>query len=401
MGVEVVLQYAGDDTSIISFVNSIPTPQGGTAVSGFQRGLTRAVNQFGGDKKLLKRGNVKGDDLLLGLTAIVNVTMTMTPQFSSQTKEQLTTSEAQGIAASITYEHLLAYLNKNIPVGKTIISQAEAAARGREAAKAARALVIRKSALEVSELPGKLADTARDTPREKTMLFIVEGDSAGGSCKQGRDRRYHAILPLRGKIANTESLPLTKMIGDKGGNAEIKALVSAIGGGIGRDFEVEGMRYGGVAILTDADVDGAHIRTLLLTFFWRHMRAMVEAGRLYIANPPLYRIAKAKKTQYAYSDEEKDELLAKWGDGATVQRYKGLGEMNPDQLRETVFTVKDGDVLNDHLLQVQVEDPHHAGRVMGTLMGKAVEPRRVWLFKTWAGEGEAVDSVDDVEAGEE
>ncbi len=399
--VEVVLQYAGDDTSIISFVNSIPTPQGGTAVSGFQRGLTRAVNQFGGDKKLLKRGNVKGDDLLLGLTAIVNVTMTMTPQFSSQTKEQLTTSEAQGIAASITYEHLLAYLNKNIPVGKTIIAQAEAAARGREAAKAARALVIRKSALEVSELPGKLADTARDTPKEKTMLFIVEGDSAGGSCKQGRDRRYHAILPLRGKIANTESLPLTKMIGDKGGNAEIKALVSAIGGGIGRDFEVDGMRYGGVAILTDADVDGAHIRTLLLTFFWRHMRAMVEAGRLYIANPPLYRIAKAKKTQYAYSDEEKDELLAQWGDGATVQRYKGLGEMNPDQLRETVFTVNNGEVLNDHLLQVQVEDPHHAGRVMGTLMGKAVEPRRVWLFKTWAGEGETVDSADEVEAGEE
>ncbi|MCG3212610.1 MAG: DNA topoisomerase 4 subunit B [Anaerolineae bacterium] len=401
IGVEVVLQYASDDTSIISFVNSIPTPQGGTAVSGFQSGLTRAVNQFGGDKKLLKRGNVKGDDLLLGLTAIINVTMTLTPQFSSQTKEQLTTSEAQGIAASITYENLLAYLNKNIPVGKTIIAQAEAAARGREAAKAARALVIRKSALEVSELPGKLADVARDTPREKTMLFIVEGDSAGGSCKQGRDRRYHAILPLRGKIANTEALPLTKMIGDKGGNAEIKALVSAIGGGIGRDFEAAGMRYGGVAILTDADVDGAHIRTLLLTFFWRHMRAMVEAGRLYIATPPLYRLAKGKQTQYAYTDEEKDELLAKWGDGATVQRYKGLGEMNPDQLRETVFALKGGEVLNDHLLQVQVEDPHHAGRVMGTLMGKAVEPRRVWLFKTWAGEAEAVDSADDVEAGEE
>jgi DNA gyrase subunit B len=398
--VEVVLQYAGDETTLISFVNSIPTPQGGTAVSGFQSGLTKAINQFGGDKKLLKNGNVKGDDLLLGLTAIVNVTMTITPQFSSQTKEQLTTSEAQGIAASITYENLLNYLGKNIPVGKAIIGQAEAAARGREAAKAARALVIRKSALEVSELPGKLADVSRDTPREKTLLFIVEGDSAGGSAKQGRDRRYHAILPLRGKIANTEALPLTKMIGDKG-NAEIKSLVSAIGGGIGRDFDPTGMRYGGVCILTDADVDGSHIRTLLLTFFWRHMRGMVEAGKLFIATPPLFRLAKGKKTQYAYSDEEKDELFAKWGEGTTIQRYKGLGEMNADQLRETVFALQNGEVLNDHLLQVVVADPHHAGRVMGTLMGKAVEPRRVWLFQTWAGEEEAIDAADEPAASEE
>jgi len=221
--------------------------------------------------------------------------------------------------------------------------------------------------------------------------------SAGGSCKQGRDRRFHAILPLRGKIANTETLAISKMISDKGGNAEIKALVSAIGGGIGRDFDVAGMRYGGVAILTDADVDGAHICTLLLTFFWRHMRAMVEAGKLYIATPPLYRLEKGKKAQYAYSDEEKDALLARWGTGTTVQRYKGLGEMNPDQLRKTVFALKEGDVLNDHLLQVLVDDPHHAGRVMGTLMGKAVEPRRVWLFETWAGEGSAVEADDEME----
>jgi len=400
MTIEVVIQYAGDERTIISFVNSIPTPQGGTAVSGFQAGLTKAVNQFGSDKKLLKQGNIRGDDLQLGLTAIVNVTMTMTPQFSSQTKEQLTTSEAQGIAASITYEHLLAYLSKNIPVGKAIIAQAEAAARGREAAKAARQLIIRKSALEVSELPGKLADVARNAVTDETMLFIVEGDSAGGSCKQARDRRHHAILPLRGKIPNTEGLAVSRMIGNRG-NAEIKALVSAIGGGIGRDFDVEKMRYGGVAILTDADVDGEHIRTLLFTFFWRHMRPMVEAGRLYLANPPLYLLAKGQKRRYAYTPDERDEILAQWGKaGVHIQRYKGLGEMNPDQLRNTVFALKNGHPLNDHLQQVVVDDAHHTGQVMGTLMGKAVKPRRVWLFQTWRGENEAVEETEEEDNGD-
>ncbi|MFN8453336.1 MAG: toprim domain-containing protein [Anaerolineae bacterium] len=289
--VEVVLQYAGEETAIYSFVNSIPTPQGGTAVSGFQSGLTKAVNQFGADKKLLKDGNIRGDDLLLGLTAIINVTMTKTPQFSSQTKEALTSTEVQGVATSVTYENLLAYLNKNIPVGKIIINQAVAAQRGREAAKAARQLVIRKSALEVSELPGKLADVARGAPVEQTMLFLVEGDSAGGSAKQARDRRYHAILPLRGKILNTERIPVTKVLS----NAEVKSIVAAIGGGMGADFKVEQMRYGGIAIMTDADVDGAHIRTLLHTLFWRHLKPLVQAGKLFIAVAPLYQLHKGKR----------------------------------------------------------------------------------------------------------
>jgi DNA gyrase subunit B len=389
--IEVVLQYAGEDTIIYSFVNSIPTPLGGTAVSGFQAGLTKAVKQFAADKKLLKDGDIRGDDVLLGLTAIVSVTMSKTPQFSGQTKDSLTTAEAQGVAMSVTYENLLAYLNKNIPVGKAIVNQARAAARGREAAKQARRLVIRRSALEVDELPGKLADVARGTPVEQTMLYIVEGDSAGGSCKQARDRRYHAILPLRGKILNTEKTAVTKVLS----NAEVKAIVAAIGAGIGADFRPQDMRYGGVAILVDADVDGAHIRTLLHTLFWRHMKPLVQAGRLYIAVAPLYQLTKGKKTRYAYSDEERDEILAEWGPGGvTIQRYKGLGEMNPAQLRETVFAirpVKEGKgnvVLNEHLLRVTVDDPHRAGQIMATLMGSAVGPRKAWLLNTWAGEGE-------------
>jgi DNA gyrase subunit B len=392
----VVLQYAGEDTIIYSFVNSIPTPLGGTAVSGFQAGLTKAVKQFAADKKLLKDGGIRGDDVLLGLTAVVNVTMTKTPQFSGQTKDSLTTAEAQGVAMSVTYENLLAYLNRYIPVGKAIVNQARAAARGREAAKQARQLVIRRSALEVDELPGKLADVARGTPVEQTMLFVVEGDSAGGSCKQARDRRYHAILPLRGKILNTEKTTVTKVLN----NAEVKALVAAIGAGIGADFNVEDMRYGGVAILVDADVDGAHIRTLLHTLFWRHMKPLVQAGRLYIAVAPLYQLRKGKQTRYAYSDEERDEILDKWGrGGVTIQRYKGLGEMNPAQLRETVFTIQPvgkgkRKVLNEHLLRVTVEEPHRAGQVMATLMGSAVGPRKAWLMQTWAGEenGELADN---------
>jgi DNA gyrase subunit B len=384
---EVVMQYAGDETSIYSFVNSIPTPLGGTAVRGFQAGLTKAVNQFGAEKKLLKDGNVKGEDLLLGLTAIINITMTKTPQFSSQTKEALTSAEAQGVTTSVTYENLLVYLGKNIPTGKVIINQALAAQRGREAAKAARQLMIRKSALEVSELPGKLADVAKGMPVEQTMLFIVEGDSAGGSCKQGRDRRHHAILPMRGKILNTERIPAVKVLA----NSEVKSIVAAIGAGIGSDFKVEDMRYGGVAILTDADVDGAHIRTLLHTLFWRHMKPMVLAGKLYIAVAPLYQLRKGKETRYAYSDEERDKILAKWGKaGVSTQRYKGLGEMNPEQLRETVFALNKTEganpVLNEHMLQVAVEDPHQAGHLLTLLMSSNVAPRKHWLLTKWAGE---------------
>lgn len=384
--VEVVLQYAGDDTTIVSFVNSIPTPLGGTAVSGFQAGLTKAVNQFAGDKKLLKDGAVKGEDVLLGLTAIVNVSMTRTPQFSSQTKEALTTAEAQGVVMSVTYENVLAYLNKHIPVGKTIVNQARAASRGREAARAARQLVIRKSALEVSELPGKLADVSRGAPLEQTILYIVEGDSAGGSCKQGRDRRHHAILPLRGKILNTERTTLSKALG----NAEVKAIVAALGAGVGGDFKLADMRYGAVALLTDADVDGLHIRTLLHTLFYRYMRPLVTSGRLLLAVAPLYQIKKGKDKRYAYSDDELRLVLKEWGkDGVAIQRYKGLGEMNPDQLRETVFAInpgKENPVFNEHLVRVVIEDQHHAGQALTTIMGNSAFDRRAWLFQVWTGE---------------
>jgi DNA gyrase subunit B len=392
ISLEVVLQYAGDEgPALYSFVNSIPTPKGGTAVSGFQAGLTKAINQYAADKKLIK-DSIRGDDLLLGLTAVISVKMSYTPQFSSQTKESLTSSEVQGVATSITYEHLLNYFNKNGKVAKDIVKQAEAAARGREAAKAARQLVIRKSALEVSELPGKLADVARDTHREQTMLYIVEGDSAGGSCKQARDRRYHAILPLRGKILNTEGATITKMIGNgksSGGNSEVKALVSAIGGGIGADFNVETVRYGGIAILTDADVDGSHIRTLLYTLFWRHMRPLVEAGRVYLARAPLYLVKYKKEETYLYSEAELEAFLDRHGrKNSEIQRYKGLGEMNPAQLRQTVFALVEGanPTLNPHMYQVVVADPHHTGQTLTTLMGSSAQARKTWLLETWAGE---------------
>lgn len=395
--VEVVLQYAGEETTIRSFVNSIPTPLGGTAVSGFQAGLTKAVNQFAMDKKLLKDGSVKGEDVQLGLTAIVNVTMTKTPQFSSQTKEALTTAEAQGVAMSVTYENVLDYLGKHIPIGKTIVNQARAAARGREAAKAARQLVIRKSALEVSELPGKLADVSRGTPAEQTILYIVEGDSAGGSCKQGRDRRHHAILPLRGKVLNTERTNLSRALS----NAEIKAIVAALGTGVGSDFKLEDMRYGAVAFLTDADVDGSHIRTLLHTLFYKYMRPMILAGRLFLALAPLYQVKKGKDKRYVYSDEELADLLTEWGKDVTIQRYKGLGEMNPEQLRETVFAINPDNanpVFNEHLVRVVVEDQHLASQSISTLLGKSAAERRSWLFRVWAGEAGSAELGDDEDA---
>ena len=393
--VEVVLQYAGDEPGgdITSFVNGIPTPQGGTAVSGFQAGLTKAVNQFGQDKKLLKDGTTRGEDLLLGLTAVINVTLSgrIEPQFASQTKQQLTTPEAQGVATSVVYENLLAYLNKNIPVGRVIVNQAVAAQRGREAAKAARQLVVRKSILEVEGLPGKLADVSRDADSAKTVLFIVEGDSAGGGAKQARNRNYHAILPLRGKILNTEKVEMKKILA----NAEIKSMVAAIGAGIGADFNVTTMRYGGVSIMTDADVDGAHICTLLITFFYRHMTELVKQGRLYIAYAPLYLIKTNKKGNfYAYDDEERDRILAHLGQSnvTNVQRYKGLGEMNPEQLRETILAVNENDeqpALNEHLYQVVVEDTHLANMMLVKLMGKDVKARQEWLLEMWAGEDAA------------
>ena len=340
---EVAIQYAGEETQIYSFVNAIPTPLGGTHVTAFKAGLTKAVKLFASSKKLIKgEDDVRGDDALLGLTAIIKVTMTSTPQFLSQTKESLTSPEASGPVFSATYGFMIEYLEKNIPVGKVIVNQAVAASRGREAAAQARSLVIKKSAMDAGEyVLGKLADIQRRggnpvVPLEHTALYIVEGDSAGGSCKQGRDSRYHAILPLRGKILNVEKMNINEILK----NREIAAIIAAVGTGVGSDCDISTMRYGRISVLVDADVDGSHIATLLSTLFWRSMRPIIEAGRFFVARPPLYlvRNTKTKESVYAYSEEARAELEKRWGAANfTIQRYKGLGEMNPEQLRETVF----------------------------------------------------------------
>jgi DNA gyrase subunit B len=426
--VEVALQYAGEDTQLYSFVNAIPTPLGGTHVAAFKAGLTKAVKQFATTKKLIKgEDDVRGDDALLGLTAIIKVTMTSTPQFLSQTKESLTSPEVHGPVLSGTYSFLIDYLERNIPIGKLIVNQAVAAARGREAAAQARKLVIRKSAMEAGEFVlGKLADVQRRggnpvVPLEHTALYLVEGDSAGGSCKQGRDSRYHAILPLRGKIPNVEKMNINEILK----NREIAAVVAAMGTGVGADCDVSQMRYGRISVLVDADVDGSHIATLLSTLFWRTMRPIIDAGRFFIARPPLYMLRnnRSKETLYAYSDAERKEIEKKWGAASfSVQRYKGLGEMNPEQLRETVFVIPDSAVergkrrgrsssktngktdkpieLNsaaERMLTVAdfahrdmrmiIDDVHRTRTLIEQLMGADVGPRKEWLMKVdWTAE---------------
>lgn len=424
--VEVAIQYAGEDTQIYSFVNAIPTPLGGTHVTAFKAGLTRAVKQFATSKKLIKgEEDVRGDDALLGLTAIVKITMTGTPQFLSQTKESLTSPEVQGPVLSITYNSVIDYLEKNIPVGKVIVNQALAAARGREAAAQARKLVIKKSAMDAGEFVlGKLADVQRRggnpvVPLEYTAIYLVEGDSAGGSCKQGRDSRYHAILPLRGKIPNVEKMNINEILK----NREIAAIVAAMGTGVGADCDVSQMRYGRISVLVDADVDGSHIATLLSTLFWRVMRPIIEAGRFFIARPPLYMVrnSKTKETRYAYSDEERKEIEKEWHENnVTVQRYKGLGEMNPDQLRETVFVIPGAcsapkskkrsgksnskpsgaeleaspaervltvDDFAARDMRMVIEDVHRTRSLIEQLMGAEVGPRKEWLMKVdWTEE---------------
>ena len=389
VAVEVVLQWhtSVDDSEIVSFVNTIPTPDGGRHVAGFKSAITKAINQFASEKKLVKgkgAATIRGSDTLAGLTAVLKLSM-HDPHFTSQTKTCLASDHVQGIVHSILYEGLLETLRKKVSLGKTIVQQAQAAAQARVAASKARSLVIRRSVLDAvdSGLPGKLADVSKGTPLEQTVLYIVEGDSAGGSCKMARDRRYHAILPLRGKPLNVEGVRLTRLLS----NNEIKAIIAAIGGGVGADFNVDDMRYGGVAILVDADVDGDHIRTLLYTLFWRHMRPMIEEGRLYVAVAPLYLLRKGKQARYAYSDRERDAILEKWGqNGVTIQRYKGLGEMNPSQLRETVFQVGEDGPFNNSLRRVTVEDVHHANQIIGTLMGKSAHNRRSWLLERWREE---------------
>lgn len=420
--VEVAIQYAGEETQIYSFVNAIPTPSGGTHVTAFKAGLTRAVKQFATSKKLIKgEDDVRGDDALLGLTAIIKLTMNGTPQFLSQTKESLTSPEVQGPVLSTTYGYMIEYLEKNIPVGKVIVNQALAAARGREAASQARKLVIRKSAMDAGEFVlGKLADVQRRggnpvVPLEYTALYLVEGDSAGGSCKQGRDSRYHAILPLRGKIPNVEKMNINEILK----NREIAAIVAAVGTGVGADCDVSQMRYGRISVLVDADVDGSHIATLLATLFWRVMRPIIEDGRFFIARPPLYLVRnnKTKETRYAYTEDERREFEKEWNvNQVTIQRYKGLGEMNPDQLRETVFVIPiagggkekrksgkgktvqiDVDTPAERVLTVDdyaardmrmvIDDVHRTRSLIEQLMGAEVGPRKEWLMKVdWTEE---------------
>ena len=371
IGIEAAIQYTDSYTeSVYSFANTINTIDGGTHLTGLRSSLTRVINDFARKNGLLKDAdpNFSGDDTREGLTAIVSVKHP-NPQFESQTKVKLMNPEVQTYATQVVGEAFNTFLEENPQAAKAIIAKCLTSARARDAARKARDLVIRKSALESLTLPGKLADCSeRDS--SKTELYIVEGDSAGGSAKQGRDRHFQAILPLRGKILNTERARLDKILG----NNEVRALISALGTGIGEDFNLEGLRYGRIIIMTDADVDGSHIRTLLLTFFFRYMSTLIEDGHLYIAQPPLYRIAHKNQVKYAYTDKDKDKILKEIGDKATMQRYKGLGEMNPIQLWETTMNPE-----NRTLLLVTVEDAAESDRTFDMLMGDAVDPRRKFI----------------------
>jgi len=359
--------------SVYAFANTINTIDGGTHLTGLRSAVTRTVNDYARKSGLLKDSdsNFTGDDTREGLTAIISIKHP-DPQFESQTKVKLMNTEVQTLSQQVITEAFNDFLEENPSAGKAIVRKCLTSARARDAARKARDLVIRKSALESLTLPGKLADCSERNP-EKTELYIVEGDSAGGSAKQGRDRHFQAILPLRGKILNTERARLDKILA----NNEVKALISALGTGIGEGFDVTGLRYGRVIIMTDADVDGSHIRTLLLTFFFRYMQPLIETGHLYIAQPPLYRIVYRKKTQYAYSEGEKASIINGFGvsEGkVSLSRYKGLGEMNPEQLWDTTM-----DPGTRTLLQVSIEDATEADRTFDMLMGAAVPPRRRFI----------------------
>lgn len=371
--VEVAMQYNDSYADYLhSFANNINTHEGGTHESGFKSALTRIINDYARKNSLLKESdsNFSGDDVREGLIAIVSVKIPE-PQFEGQTKTKLGNSEVRGIVESLFAEKLAEFLNENPAVAKKIVEKGLQAARAREAARKARELTRRKSVLEVGALPGKLADcSSKDA--HLSELYIVEGDSAGGSAKQGRDRHFQAILPLRGKILNVEKARLDRILG----NAEIRAMITALGTGISEDFDITKARYHKIVIMTDADVDGAHIRTLLLTFFYRFMPQIVEAGYIYIAQPPLFKIERNKVVRYALSEEERDQIIAEFGEGAkvNVQRYKGLGEMDAVQLWDTTM-----DPESRTMLQVTIQDAIDADRVFDTLMGDDVEPRRDFI----------------------
>jgi DNA gyrase subunit B len=370
--VDIAMQWTGGYTeNVLSFANNINTVEGGTHEEGFRRALTRAINDFARDRGILKEKdeNLSGEDAREGLTAVISVKVRH-PQFEGQTKTKLGNTEIRSFVEVALNKLLPEWLNRYPGEARQIIDKCMTAARARMAARAARDLTRRKSLLESTGLPGKLADCSSGDP-EKSEIFIVEGDSAGGSAKQARDSEFQAILPIRGKIINVEKARLPRVLQ----NNEIQALITAIGTGIGDEFDLSKARYNRIVILTDADVDGAHIRTLLLTFFFRHMRDLIEAGYVYIAQPPLYSLRSGKTIHYAYSDEELEELRERIGGrNQSVQRYKGLGEMNADQLWETTM---DPDLRV--LLNVTMEDIALADEIFQTLMGDDVEARRTFI----------------------
>jgi DNA gyrase subunit B len=377
--VEVAFQYSRDlQSTELSFVNNIITPGGGTHVTGFRTALTRVLNDYAKKKGILKEKdeNLTGDDVREGLVAVISIKLKapLSPQFEGQTKEKLGTVEARSVVDQIFGEQLADYLDKNPSDAKAIIENSLLAAKARRAAKAARDTVIRKGALEGMTLPGKLADCSSRRP-EESELFIVEGDSAGGSAKQGRNRAFQAILPLRGKILNVEKARLDRMLASK----EIKSLVIALGTSIGETFDINRLRYHKIIIMTDADVDGAHIMTLILTLFFRYFKELIEAGNVFIAKPPLYRISRGKEFHYVYSDDQKQQLVAKWEaenpqSKINIQRYKGLGEMNPEQLWSTTM-----DPATRVMKSVTIEEAEKADRVFDMLMGEEVLPRRKFI----------------------
>ncbi|HID26163.1 MAG TPA: DNA topoisomerase (ATP-hydrolyzing) subunit B [Thermoplasmata archaeon] len=370
--VEIAMQHTdGFTENIFTFVNNINTHEGGTHLSGFKGALTRVLNDYGRKNNIFEREDysLSGEDAREGLTAIISCKV-RSPQFEGQTKTKLGNSEVKGIVESITYEKLSEYFEENPSVARTVLDKAIMANRAREAARKARELTRRKGLLESSSLPGKLADCSSRDP-SKSELYIVEGDSAGGSAKQARDREFQAILPLRGKILNVEKARMDKILK----NNEILALITAIGTGIGEEFNIENARYHKIILMTDADVDGEHIRTLLLTFFFRYMRPLIEEGYLYIAQPPLYKLSKGRRVEYAYSERELQMKTREMGGtGVTIQRYKGLGEMNPQQLWETTM-----DPDRRIMIKVTVEDAIKADELFTILMGEKVEPRKEFI----------------------
>lgn len=374
MEFEVAIQYnEGYQENIFSFANNINTIEGGTHLSGFKRGLTSAVNAYIKNNDLLKNEKVSpsGEDIREGLTAVVSVKIT-NPQFEGQTKTKLQNTDVEGVVGSAVYEKLMVYFEEHPAEAKNISMKSVMAARSREAARKARELTRRKSVLESGSLPGKLADCTISDPA-LTELFLVEGDSAGGSAKQGRDRSYQAILALWGKMLNTEKARMDRVLN----NEKIQPIILALGAGIGQDFDVSKLRYHKIIIMADADVDGAHIATLLMTFFYRYMRQIIEHGHLYIAKPPLFLVRKGKQKKYVFSEDDRDEAIREFGDkGVFVQRYKGLGEMNAEQLWETTM-----DPEYRTMISVKMDDAIEADRMFTILMGDEVEPRREFIQK--------------------